>query len=89
MLEVAGARVELDEHCSVVLSLPPTVVVFVALAPLDMRGSFDSLPGAVRQFAEADSLTPRAVEQMVLGVSTRKYVRSIETAFDGPGRQLV
>ena len=30
------------------LSLPPTVRVFVALAPLDMRGSFDSLAGAVR-----------------------------------------
>jgi hypothetical protein len=27
-----------------------------------------------------DPLTPRAVEQMVLGVSTRKYVRSIEPA---------
>lgn len=35
------------------------------------------------QFAEADPLTPRAVEQMVLGVSTRKYVRSIETAAPG------
>ena len=30
------------------------------------------------QFAGADPLTPRAVEQMVLGVSTRKYERSIE-----------
>ncbi len=30
------------------LSLPPTVRVFVAVAPLDMRGSFDSLAGAVR-----------------------------------------
>ncbi len=30
------------------LSLPPTVRVFVALAPLDMRGSFDYLAGAVR-----------------------------------------
>jgi len=30
------------------------------------------------RFAAADPLTPRAVEQMVLGVSTRKYVRSIE-----------
>ena len=35
------------------------------------------------QFAEADPLTPRAVEQMVLGVSTRKYVRSIESAPPG------
>lgn len=31
------------------LSLPPTVRVFVAIEPLDMRGSFDSLAGAVRQ----------------------------------------
>jgi transposase-like protein len=35
------------------------------------------------QFAAADPLTPRAVEQMVLGVSTRKYVRSIEAAPPG------
>jgi hypothetical protein len=32
------------------------------------------------RFAEADPLTPRAVEQMVLGVSTRNYARSIESA---------
>jgi transposase len=32
-----------------VLSLPPTVRVFVAVAPLDMRGSFDALAGAVRR----------------------------------------
>lgn len=31
------------------LSLPPTVRVFVALEPLDMRGSFDALTGAVRR----------------------------------------
>lgn len=30
------------------LSLPPTVRVFVAAAPIDMRGSFDALAGAVR-----------------------------------------
>ncbi len=30
------------------LSLPPTVRVFVAVAPLDMRGSFGALAGAVR-----------------------------------------
>ena len=29
-------------------------------------------------FADADPLTPRAVEQMVLGVSTRNYERSLE-----------
>jgi transposase len=32
-----------------VLSLPPAVRVFVALEPLDMRGSFDALAGAVRR----------------------------------------
>jgi len=32
------------------------------------------------RFATADPLTPRAVEQMVLGVSTRNYGRSIEPA---------
>lgn len=32
------------------------------------------------RFAEADPLTPRAVEQMVLGVSTRNYERSLESA---------
>jgi transposase len=31
------------------LSLPPTVRVFVAVVPLDMRGSFDALAGAVRR----------------------------------------
>jgi len=32
-----------------VLSLSPTVRVFVAVEPLDMRGSFDALAGAVRR----------------------------------------
>jgi transposase len=32
-----------------VLSLPPAVRVFVAIEPLDMRGSFDALAGAVRR----------------------------------------
>jgi len=31
------------------LSLPPTVRVFVVVAPIDMRGSFDALAGAVRR----------------------------------------
>ena len=30
------------------LSFPPTVRVFVVLTPIDMRGSFDALAGAVR-----------------------------------------
>jgi transposase len=32
-----------------VLSLPPAVRVFVAVEPIDMRGSFDALAGAVRR----------------------------------------
>lgn len=31
------------------LSLPPTVRVFVVVQPADMRGSFDALAGAVRR----------------------------------------
>ena len=31
------------------LSVPPSVRVFLATEPLDMRGSFDSLAGAVRR----------------------------------------
>lgn len=31
------------------LSFPPSVRVFVAVLPLDMRGSFDALAGAVRR----------------------------------------
>ncbi len=31
------------------LSLPPSVRVFVAVEPVDMRGSFDALAGAVRR----------------------------------------
>ena len=31
------------------LSLPPSVRVFVAVDPVDMRGSFDALAGAVRR----------------------------------------
>lgn len=31
------------------LSLPPAVRVFVAVEPLDMRGSFDAVAGAVRR----------------------------------------
>lgn len=36
-----------------------------------------------QRFSDADPLTPRAVEQMVLGVSTRNYERSIEPAPPG------
>ena len=36
-----------------------------------------------QHFASADPLTPRAVEQMVLGVSTRNYERSLEPTPSG------
>lgn len=50
------------------LSLPPTVRVFVAVEPVDMRGSFDSLAGAVRRLGthrdvyglSLDEMTPAA-----------------------------
>jgi transposase len=32
-----------------VLNLPPTVRVFVAVGPFDMRGSFDAIAGALRR----------------------------------------
>lgn len=48
----------------------------------DVDGSEVSLDTWER-FSSADPLTPRAVEQMMLGVSTRKYVRSIESAPPG------
>jgi hypothetical protein len=38
-----------DRGAAVMLSLPPAVRVFVAVAPLDMRGSFDAIAGAVRR----------------------------------------
>jgi transposase len=43
--------IEASDHrsASVVLTLPPTVRVFVAVEPIDMRGSFDALAGAVRR----------------------------------------
>ena len=44
VLDVAGARVEFDDHCSVATLRR----VLEALAPLDVRGSFDALVGAVR-----------------------------------------
>jgi transposase len=39
-----------------VLNLPPTVRVFLAIHPIDMRGSFDALAGAVRRLG-LDPLT--------------------------------
>ena len=44
------------------LSFPPTVRVFVVVAPRDMRGSFDALAGAVRHLGldPVDSSTARS-----------------------------
>jgi transposase len=39
------------------LSLPPAVRIFVALAPTDMRKSFDGLAGETRHVIEQDPLS--------------------------------
>ena len=39
------------------LSLPPTVRVFIARAPVDMRKSFDGLENAVRAVLKEDPMT--------------------------------
>jgi transposase len=38
------------------LSLPPTVRIFLCAAPADMRKSFDGLAALVRSFLDADPL---------------------------------
>ena len=42
-------RCRVSSGAARMLSLPPSVRVFVAVAPIDMRGSFDALAGAVRR----------------------------------------
>jgi transposase len=39
------------------LSLPPTVRIFLCAAPADLRKSFDGLSALVRQFLDADPLS--------------------------------
>jgi transposase len=40
-----------------VISLPPSVKIFLATQPVDMRKSFDGLKAVVEQFLEADPLS--------------------------------
>jgi len=62
-----------------VLSLPPTVRVFVAVEPLDMRGSFDALAGAVRRLG----LDPVDGHLYLFLNKRRRIAKSIW--FDGSG----
>ena len=39
------------------ISLPPSVKIFLATQPVDMRKSFDGLKAVVEQFLEADPLS--------------------------------
>ena len=61
------------------LSLPPTVHVFVAVEPIDMRGSFDALAGAVRRLG----LDPVDGHLYLLMNKRRRIAKALW--FDGSG----
>jgi transposase len=61
------------------LSLPPSVRVFVAVEPIDMRGSFDALAGAVRRLG----LDPVDGHLYVFLNKRRRIAKSVW--FDGSG----
>lgn len=61
------------------LSLPPTVRVFVAVEPVDMRGSFDALAGAVRRLG----LDPVDGHLYLLMNKRRRIAKALW--FDGSG----
>jgi transposase len=61
------------------LSLPPSVRVFVAVEPLDMRGSFDALAGAVRRL----SLDPTNGHLYLFTNKRRRLAKALW--FDGSG----
>ena len=61
------------------MSLPPSVRVFVAVEPVDMRGSFDALAGAVRRLG----LDP-VDGHLYLFLSRRKRLAKL-LWFDGSG----
>ena len=61
------------------LTLPPSVRVFVAVQPLDMRGSFDSLAGAVRRLG----LDPVSGHLYLFLSRNRRIAKAIW--FDGSG----
>src|SRR5690606_15805078 len=55
-LRVRGGPARARPHgCGLVLSFAPTMRIFVALEPVDMRGSFEALAGHVRRL-QADPL---------------------------------
>lgn len=61
------------------LTLPPSVRVFVAVEPLDMRGSFDALAGAVRRLG----LDPVSGHLYLFLSRNRRIAKAIW--FDGSG----
>lgn len=61
------------------LTLPPSVRVFVALEPIDMRGSFDALAGAVRRL----ELDPTRGHVYLFFSKKRQLAKAIW--FDGSG----
>ena len=61
------------------MSLPPTVRVFVAVEPIDMRGSFDAIAGAVRRIG----LDP------VDGLHWKQLLASSWMATDGTGLKVI
>ena len=61
------------------LTLPPSVRVFVAVEPLDMRGSFDALAGAVRRLG----LDPVSGHLYLFLSKNRRIAKAIW--FDGSG----
>ncbi len=48
------------------LTLPPSVRIYVALRPIDMRAQFDGLAGAARQHIGGDPLGRRGVLALAL-----------------------
>jgi transposase len=62
-----------------VLTLPPSVRVFVAVEPLDMRGSFDALAGAVRRLG----LDPVSGHLYLFLSKNRRIAKALW--FDGSG----
>ena len=65
------------------LSLPPTVRVFVAVEPFDMRGSFDAIAGAVRRIG----LDPVDGHLYLFLNKRRRLAKALW--FDGSGRCLL
>jgi transposase len=65
------------------LSLPPTVRVFIAMEPVNMHGSFDSLAGAVRRLG----LDPVDGHFYVM-LNKRRHIAKV-LWFDGSGWRIL